>query len=44
MNYKMMLAIEKLLSAGLENSTRPCVFTIASGCKASEKFDISSEN
>ena len=29
--------------AGLENSTRPLVFTSASGCRASEKFDISSE-
>ena len=30
--------------AGLENSTRPLVFTSASGCRASENFDISSEN
>ena len=29
---------------GLENSTRPLVFTSASGCRASENFDISSEN
>ena len=29
---------------GLENSTRPLVFTSASGCMASENFDISSEN
>ena len=29
--------------AGLENSTRPLVFTSASGCRASENFDISSE-
>ena len=28
---------------GLENSTRPLVFTSASGCRASENFDISSE-
>ena len=27
-----------------ENSTRPLVFTSASGCRASENFDISSEN
>ena len=32
------------LKAGLENSTRPLVFTSASGCRASENFDISSEN
>ena len=30
--------------SGLENSTRPLVFTSASGCRASEYFDISSEN
>ena len=30
--------------SGLENITRPLVFTIASGCRASENFDISSEN
>ena len=30
--------------AGLENSTRPLVFTSASGCRASENFAISSEN
>ena len=30
--------------AGLENSTRPLVFTGASDCRASENFDISSEN
>ena len=30
--------------AGLENITRPLVFTSASGCRASEKFDISGEN
>ena len=29
---------------GLENCTRPLVFTSASGCRASENFDISSEN
>ena len=31
-------------SSGLENSTRPLVFTSASGCRASGNFDISSEN
>ena len=33
-------------SPGLENSTRPrpLVFTSALGCRASENFDISSEN
>ena len=30
--------------AGLENSTRPLVFTSVSGCRASEYFDISTEN
>ena len=29
---------------GLENSTRPLVFTSASGCRASKNFDIYSEN
>ena len=33
-----------LSMAGLENSTRPLVFTSASGCRAGENFDISSEN
>ena len=32
------------LEAGLENSTRPLVFTSFSGCRASEYFDISTEN
>ena len=32
------------IGAGLENSTRPLVFTSASGCRASEKIYISSEN
>ena len=30
--------------SGLENTTRPLVFASASGCRASENFDISSEN
>ena len=29
---------------GLENSTRPLVFTSTSGCRASGNFDIFSEN
>ena len=29
---------------GLENSTLPLVFTSTSGCRASENFDITSEN
>ena len=33
-----------VLLPGLENSTRPLVFTSASGCRASENYDISSEN
>ena len=32
------------IKAGLENSTRPLVFTSASGCRASENYDIISEN
>ena len=32
------------MSSGLENCTRPLVFTSASGCRASENFDISSKN
>ena len=32
------------LTPGLENSTRPLVFTSVSGCRASEYFDISTEN
>ena len=31
-------------SAELKNSTRPLVFTSASGCRARENVDISSEN
>ena len=30
--------------SGLENSTRPLVFTSVSGCRASEYFDIPTEN
>ena len=29
---------------GLENNTRPLILTSASGCKASEYFDITREN
>ena len=41
------LALEDLLHmifTGLENSTRPFVFTSASGCRASGNFHISNEN
>ena len=31
-------------NSGLENITRPLVFTSASGCRASGNFDISNEN
>ena len=34
----------KIFQAGLDNSTRPLIFKSASGCRASEHFDISSEN
>ena len=35
---------QNLVNTGLENCTRPLVFTSASGCRASEYFDIPSEN
>ena len=35
---------KRAIIAGLENSTRPLVFTSVSGCRASEYFDISTEN
>ena len=38
-----ILPINNISSAGLENSTRPLVFTSTSGCRASENFDIFSE-
>ena len=46
---KMWLEILKKRKAaniepGLENITRPLVFTSTSGCRASENFDIFSEN
>ena len=31
-------------NSGLENSTCPLIFTSASGCRASENVDISSQN
>ena len=31
------------MQSGLENSTRPLVFTSASGSRASENFNVSSE-
>ena len=34
----------ELPQSGLENSARPLVFTSASGCRASEIFDVSSIN
>ena len=38
------LFILMLRAVGLENSTRPLVFTSASGCRASKNFTMSSEN
>ena len=35
---------QKFHSSGLENCTCPLVFTSASGCRASETFDISYDN
>ena len=35
---------QQYVGPGLEKSTSPLVFTSASGCRASENFDISSEN
>ena len=40
----VVVVVAAVTIAGLENSTRPLVFTSASGCRASENFDISSEN
>ena len=37
-------ALNYIYLSGLENSTRPLVFTSALGCRASENFDISNEN
>ena len=37
------MQITKAQATGLEKSTRPLVFMSASGCRASEIFDISSE-
>ena len=31
-------------TSGLENSTRPLVLTSTKGCRASENFEVSSEN
>ena len=42
--YLLFKGIEIGAISGLENSTRPLVFTSASGCRASENFDMSSEN
>ena len=41
---EILYHFNQTVSPGLENSTRPLVFTSASGCRASENFDISSEN
>ena len=42
---KMLITLELHgIFAGLENCTRPLVFTSASGCRASENFDTSSKN
>ena len=40
----MFVSLHLHLPAGLENSTRPLVFTSGSGCRASENFDTYSEN
>ena len=42
--FPCKLFFSSLPLPGLENSTRLLVFTSASGCRASENFDISSEN
>ena len=41
---RQLRSLSQLNITGLENSTRPLVFTSASGCRASENFDISGEN
>ena len=42
LEYDLIFIIPTI--TGLENSTRPLVFTSALGCRASENFDTSSEN
>ena len=42
--FQLLTLIWGPANAGLENSTCPLIFTSASGCRASEKFDISGEN
>ena len=44
LNLALSKTLKTGLFSGLENSTRPLVFTSASDCGASENFDISSEN
>ena len=46
-NFTPKIGKKKILfgnGTGLENSTRPLVFTSVSGRRASEYFDISTEN
>ena len=42
--FTVLNSLIQIKPAGLENSTRPLVFTSVSGCRASEYFDISTEN
>ena len=39
-----LMCLAQGTTPGLENSTRPLVFTSVSGYRASEYFDISTEN
>ena len=42
--YEVLNLAKGVEGSLLENSTRPLVFTSVSGCRASEYFDISTEN
>ena len=39
-----LILVRLKANTGLENSTRPLIFTSVSGCRASEYFEISTEN
>ena len=43
-DISLTFTVAMVTKTGLENNTRSLVFTSASGCRASENFDISSEN
>ena len=43
-DISLTFTVAMVTKTGLENNTRSLVFTSASGCRASENSDISSEN